>query len=535
MERMSAPPEMNILIVDDRPENLLVLEELLQQPGRTFIRATSGNEALRNVLKYPIGLILLDVQMPDMDGFEVVSLLKANPATRDIPVIFLTAINKEEKYVLKGLEGGAIDYLYKPLNPAITKAKIQVFEQLYQSQFQIKKTNRELTDLNGKLNDLNEQKNYLLGMAAHDLRNPVAVISQTSEILLLELEKSLTPEQVRFIENIQRSSHYMLHLLEDLLDVSKIEAGKLSLNIRLTDIHDLIVSSTELNGHLAEKKNIRIERREDIQTLHVYLDPVKIEQVINNLLSNAIKFSPAGTTIHMEATEDNNQLMVRIQDAGPGIPEHEKKKLFKAFQTTSVQATAGEKSTGLGLMISERIIRAHGGTIGVDSVPGRGSAFYFQLPVSLTGDIAEHPETIKVTETDLTQQPAKPPDQPSGKIILVAEDDRLAQVIIKKMLDNLGYVAVVAENGEACVRILQENRVDLIFMDMNMPVMNGVEATRQIRKLSDDTKRQIPVIGLTASGIASEIETCLASGMNRCLKKPVMMHDLLATLKEVLS
>jgi len=179
----SVVPPMHILMVDDRPENLLVLEELLSSPSRVLIKANSGNEALRKVLQHQIGLILLDVQMPEMDGFEVASLLKSNAATKHIPIIFITAINKEERYVLQGLQEGAIDYLYKPLNADITQAKINVFEDLYKYEQQIRLNNIQLKAMNTQLEELNTQKNYLLGMAAHDLRNPVAAISQVSELL----------------------------------------------------------------------------------------------------------------------------------------------------------------------------------------------------------------------------------------------------------------------------------------------------------------------------------------------------------------
>lgn len=535
MQIPSTQFEMNILLVDDRPENILVLEELLEKNGRTFIKAKSGNEALRLVLKHEIGLILLDVQMPDMDGFEVAAILKSNPLTKNIPIIFITAISKEEKYVIKGLEGGAIDYLYKPLNASITKAKINVFEELYHSQQQIKKGNQELKLLNTELQDLNQQKNYFLGMAAHDLRNPVAIITQLSELILIDLQQILNADQLKLIQNIQKSSEYMLRLLEDLLDVSKIESGKLALNIQSTPISHFLNSILELNKMIAAKKNIQLHLNTAIQSQFLFIDKIKMEQVINNLVSNAIKFSKPNTNIYIKAIEQNHQLTISVKDEGPGIPKEEQSKLFKAFQTTSVQSTAGEKSTGLGLMISDKIIKAHGGSMHVESTPGKGSEFSFTLPITIVENKkANKPSSLKITETELENSKVLENNISGTKTILVAEDDKLAQMVIKKMLTKMGFNSILSHNGKEALELIQTHTVDAVLMDMNMPLVKGPEAARQIRALTDTTKQNIPIIGLTASGINSEIEECLVAGMNRCLTKPIIMSELLHILQEML-
>lgn len=523
---VSIPP-MHILMVDDRPENLLVLEELLSSPSRILIKANSGNEALRKVLQHQMALILLDVQMPDMDGFEVASLLKSNPATKHIPIIFITAINKEERYVLKGLQEGAIDYLSKPLNADITQAKINVFEELYKYEQQIRLNNIQLKTLNNELEALNTQKNYLLGMAAHDLRNPVAAISQVSELLQKEISDKLNEEQLRFLQSIYTSSNYMLNLINDLLDVSKIEAGKLSLNIQPAELEDLVMHVYEMNKLIASGKNIKVNLTKEIHSKFIYLDHVKIEQVINNLLSNAIKFSPKNTSVDFSVLEKGGNIHVEVKDNGQGIPEKELDKLFKPFQTTSVQSTAGEKSTGLGLMICAKIVEAHGGNIGVKSEQGKGSSFYFSLPVTvqqITAD--ENKEVIKINESELTDKNVA---QLSADI-LIAEDDRLAQMVMKKMLLKSGYNAAVVNNGKEAIEYVAANKVDVVVMDMNMPVMGGIEATNIIREKNKD----ICIIGLTASGVKEESEACIKSGMNVCLRKPVVITELIDTMQKYL-
>lgn len=537
-----APARMlNILLVDDRPENLLVLEELLAKEGRRFVRAGSGNEALRYVLKGSIGLILLDVQMPDMDGFEVASLIKSNPLTRDIPIIFMTAISKDEKYALKGFEGGGIDYLYKPLNPDITRAKIGVFEELFHRQEDLKAANGQLVKNNHELEDLNMQKNYLLGMAAHDLRNPIWVISQLSELLAGGMAGDVTEEQIQFLSSIRESSDYILHIIEDLLDVTKIEAGKMSLDIRPTDMRALLGQNISLNRMIAGKKDIRLEWKEDLRSAYLYIDAVKIGQVINNLVSNAIKYSPRETLISIHAEEKDDRLSLSVKDQGLGIPKEEQYKLFNGFQTTSVRGTAGEKSTGLGLLICSKIIKAHGGTIEVVSEPGKGSTFWFSIPVTVA---EEQPEPEDLTRTRfmggasgeaLSTAVSSVADgaAPQGnKLLLVVEDDKIAQLVIRKVLKRLGYEAVTADTGEEALELLENLDVRMILMDVHLPGISGIEATRRIRRLGDPRKRNLPVIGLTGSRMESEIDACLEAGMNICITKPLIVSELMRTLEE---
>ena len=526
----------NILLVDDHPENLLALEELLVKEGRRFIRALSGDEALRRILKEPVGLVLLDVQMPNMDGFEVASLIKGNPTTRDIPIIFMTAINKDEENTLKGFEGGGVDYLYKPLNVDITRAKISVFEELFHRQEDLKSANDQLVKMNHQLEDLNMQKNYLLGMAAHDLRNPIWVISQLSELLSGGVAGEVNEEQVQFLSSIRESSDYILHIIEDLLDVTKIEAGKMSLDVRPTDVRALLEQSISLNRLIAEKKDIRLEWKEDLRSTYLYIDAVKIGQVINNLVSNAIKYSPPGTSIEVYVEESNDRLSLSVKDQGLGIPKDEQFKLFNGFQTTSVRGTAGEKSTGLGLLICSKIIKAHGGTIDVVSEPGQGSTFWFSIPVTIAEETlspGEHvPSRFRDGQPDEGLVEKAAPTSTGNKKILVVEDDKIAQLVMRKVLKRLGYDAVVADTGEQALSLLAEIEVRMVLMDVHLPGISGIETTRRIRGLEDPRKQNVAVVGLTGSRMEREIDACLEAGMNICITKPLIVSELLRTLEE---
>jgi len=239
---------------------------------------------------------------------------------------------------------------------------------------------RELNRKNAQLRRLNDQKNELLGMAAHDLRNPLHAILSYSDFLIEDLSDTLSEEHVEFLSIIQSSSEFMAGLVNDLLDVAKIESGKLQLNRESTDLRNLVERVVSVMRPLAGNKEIALRTSvDDVPTIS--LDRAKIEQVLNNLLSNAVKYSPAGTTVDVRLHQQDSQAVLEVEDRGQGIPEEEREALFQPFQTTSVRGTAGEKSTGLGLVITKRIVEGHGGRIEVESEVGEGSTFRVRLPV----------------------------------------------------------------------------------------------------------------------------------------------------------
>ncbi len=244
--------------------------------------------------------------------------------------------------------------------------------------------NRELQKSNAELVKLNDLKNQLLGMAAHDLRNPIGAILNLSSFLLEEAGKTLSPEHLQFLNLIHSSSSFMLSLLDDLLDIAKIEAGKLDLVMQPTDLIDLIKRNVALNQILAGKKNIRIQMHHFESLPLVPMDAMKIEQVLNNLLSNAMKFSAPQTIITVNVLHSGDHVTVSVADQGPGIPEEDLSKLFQPFSKTSVRSTGGEKSTGLGLAIVRKIVLGHLGRIWVQSERGKGSTFNFSLPCTPT-------------------------------------------------------------------------------------------------------------------------------------------------------
>lgn len=256
----------------------------------------------------------------------------------------------------------------------------RMYEELTRLNNELAAAQRELAKKNAELARLNEQKNRFLGLAAHDLRNPLEVINVYSRFLLDEAAERLEEEQLDFVRTIMRSSNFMLALVDDLLDVSKIEAGRLELELSEVDLRALVERNVELNRRLAERKEIKIlfESLPDLPRLR--LDASKIEQVLNNLVGNAVKFSPRGSTVEVGLEDADGSVVLYVKDEGPGVPAGESEKLFEPFTRRSARGTEGEKGTGLGLAIVKRIVEGHGGRITVESEPGAGATFAVSLP-----------------------------------------------------------------------------------------------------------------------------------------------------------
>lgn len=354
-----------LLIVDDERLHIRMLSDLLQERFQVKV-AMNGRQAIERALSDPQpDLIILDIHMPDMDGFQVLAALKAEPRTREIPVIFLTAMDAEEDEA-RGLALGAVDYIRKPISPSIVLARTRTHLALKQS-LEAQK-------------ELNRVKNRFLGIAAHDLRNPLISIRGMSELMVM----MPLPEEkkAKFIQTIHKVSNQMLQLVDDLLDVSVIESGRFDLRLEQCNLSGLAAERAELVADRAESKGIRLVA-ELAGVADTLLDADRVGQVIDNLLTNAIKFSESGTTILLVVREAGSRVEVLVTDQGPGIPEDEVGNLFGVFKKLSIQPTGDERSTGLGLSIVKKIVEAHNGGIRVDSEVGKGTTFTVGFPVQV--------------------------------------------------------------------------------------------------------------------------------------------------------
>lgn len=379
MEQISSLPDIDlsgrkILVVDDDRINLRILGGILRGDRYTLTEAESGETALESYAKSKPDLILLDVMLPGIDGFETCRRIKHIYGVDSAPVIFITA-KSESDDIVQGLAAGGVDYLPKPFKPKEVLARIRSH---MQSQILVEQQ-KLLVD---QLSKANAAKNRFLGMAAHDLRNPLASIRGLAEFLSDGTVGVMTPDQLDLVKTIHSASQSMLDLVNELLDVATIEAGELKLQLEPDNLAALLEKSVFLNNIDAAKKNTRIKMSASGEAVITRIDSAKMRQVADNLISNAVKYSPPGSTITVELPTEAGIRGFSVKDQGPGVPEAERDKLFKDFSKLSAKPTAGEKSTGLGLAICRKIIDAHGGTITAQNLPEGGCEFRVTLPCS---------------------------------------------------------------------------------------------------------------------------------------------------------
>ncbi|MBC7368640.1 MAG: hybrid sensor histidine kinase/response regulator [Undibacterium sp.] len=379
MEPFSSLPDIDlagrrILVVDDDRINLRILSGILRGDRYVLIEVESGEAALEIYAKSPPDLVLLDVMLPGIDGFETCRRLKKIYGVDTAPVIFITA-KSESDDVVQGLAAGGVDYLPKPFKPKEVLARIRSH---MHSQILVERQ-KLLVD---QLSKANAAKNRFLGMAAHDLRNPLASIRGLAEFLTDGTVGQLTPDQLDLVKTIHSASQSMLDLVNELLDVATIEAGELKLQLEPDNLAALLGKSVFLNNIEAAKKNTRIVMSAFVESSIALIDSAKIRQVADNLISNAVKYSPPGSTITVELHTGPGVRGFSVKDQGPGVPDAEHDKLFKDFSKLSAKPTAGEKSTGLGLAICRKIIAAHRGTISAQNLPQLGCEFRVTLPCS---------------------------------------------------------------------------------------------------------------------------------------------------------
>lgn len=376
--------KMKIMLVDDTPANIDILRETLKSEHYDIAVAPNGETALKIAPRFEPDLILLDVMMPGIDGYETCKKLKENEKTKEIAVIFITAKTEVED-IVKGFTVGGVDYITKPFRQEEVCARVQTQLQLRFSENERLRLISDLEDRNIKLSGLNELKNKFMGMAAHDLRTPLASVRGFSELLLHDGDNFSEEERKELLTTMHEVSQQMLDMVNDLLDYSVIDSGKLDLQIEPACLSALIEKRIHLIRVVADKKSIVIHKSlPELQELMI--DSNRIAQVVDNLISNAIKFSPANSNIYISLESKDQSVSVTVRDEGPGITEEDQKKLFKGFQKLTNKPTGGEKSTGLGLAIVKRMVEAHNGKLIVESTPGSGSTFTFVLPTEMNND-----------------------------------------------------------------------------------------------------------------------------------------------------
>ncbi|MCE0483470.1 MAG: hybrid sensor histidine kinase/response regulator [Methylacidiphilales bacterium] len=376
---MNAPTPPTILIADDHPTNLNVLFEYLSAQGYRVLVAEDGRGAIEQAQYGQPDLILLDVMMPGMDGFETCEKLKVTPETREIPVIFMTAIS-ETAYVLRGFSVGGVDYITKPLQreEVLVRVRNHISIRLLQRELKAEIAVRQKAEQ--ELREINAGKDVFFSVLAHDLKNPMGGMLGLSEAMVDTMPPETDATVRDMAVEIRNTARQVGDLLFDLLGWAQMQLGKMEPKPERISILKQIEFAVALVSMAAKAKKIKIEN-EVREPISIYCDVRMNDTVLRNLLSNAVKFTPAGGTIRISAEKKERELVITVTDSGRGIPPERLPGLFRLGESKTTFGTLGEKGTGLGLPLSREMVEKNKGRIWAESTPGHGSSFHFTVPL----------------------------------------------------------------------------------------------------------------------------------------------------------
>ena len=583
----TALPQARILVVDDEVYGRLALHGLLEGPDREVVLASSGEEALREVAVRDFALVLLDVRMAGMDGFETARLMHEIPRSQRTPIIFLTGAYEDMASVIRGYEAGAVDYVVKPFQPDVLRSKVAVFVDLYYKSAELarqiaerNKAEQALSQVNEQLearirerteslmvaNDLlrreiairkkvedelrqakqaaeaaNMAKTEFLANMSHEIRTPMNVVVGMTE---LALQANVTDEVREYLSAVKASSDSLLGIIEDILDLSKIEAGRLVIESTAFSLRQCVGDTLKTLALHARQKQLEVlcDIASDVPD-GLLGDPLRLRQILLNLVGNALKFTERGEVVLKIEVDSGNERELTchfsVNDTGIGIPRDRQGALFRRFLQGDPSTTRLYGGSGLGLTISARLVEMMQGRIWVNSEPEKGSAFHFtarfalQSPVRQAGNAAP-PQRAAHDSAVAAMRSATHASRARLDILLV-EDNLLSQKLGCHLLRRQGHEVVVAENGVAALEAYHRRHFDLILMDVRMPRMDGLEATERIRQQEKSTGAHVPIIALTANAMVGDREDCLRAGMDDCLIKPIQPAALLAAIDRVRS
>jgi signal transduction histidine kinase len=516
---------VKILVVDDQPSKLLTYEAILSDLGEELIRANSASEALEALLKNEIAVVLADVCMPDLDGYELAAMIRQHPRCQKTSIIFVSAVMMAEPDRLRGYQSGAVDYVPVPVVPEILRAKVKVFAELYRKTRALEELNAELERrvaartaeleaTTAALREADRRKDEFLAMLAHELRNPLAPIR--TAVQLLRLKELPEAHTIRARDTIDRQVEHLVCLIDDLLDVSRITRGMITLQREPVPASAIVARAIEITRPAIDAKRHELVLDLADDPLTIEGDRTRLVQIAGNILHNATKFMAPGGRIVLRVARDGGSAVITVTDDGIGIPADRIDRVFDLFTQVHRDGDGVQGGLGIGLALVRRLVEMHGGTVEARSEgPGRGTQLRVRLPLAAQSRAAQS-VAPQVNDEPLPTQ--------ERRRILVADDNGDAAGSLALRLELAGHDVRTAQDGLEALAVARTFQPEVVLLDLGMPAMDGYETARHLRRLS--WGKQVRLIALTGWGQQQDRIRTAEAGFDVHLVKPVSELDL---------